>query len=266
MRAGFRSEFPVHPIQEAGKRPTASLDRNLAYVGLVEVLHGYPLDGVVLTTGCDKTTPACLMAAASVNIPAIVLSGGPKLDGWWKGKLAGSGAVVWESRKLFAEGKIAFDEMVKMISSGEPSIGHCNTMGTALSMNALAEAIGMSLPGCAAIPAAHRDRSWMAYETGRRIVAMIEEDLRPSGILTKGAFENAVVAAAALGASSNCPPHMIAIARQAGVDHTLDDWDRLGRRFRCSSIASRQGASSGRRSIAPAGCPACCGSCSQPAS
>ena len=228
MRAGFRSEFPVHPIQEAGKRPTASLDRNLAYVGLVEVLHGYPLDGVVLTTGCDKTTPACLMAAASVNIPAIVLSGGPKLDGWWKGKLAGSGAVVWESRKLFAEGKIAFDEMVKMISSGEPSIGHCNTMGTALSMNALAEAIGMSLPGCAAIPAAHRDRSWMAYETGRRIVAMIEEDLRPSGILTKGAFENAVVAAAALGATSNCPPHMIAIARQAGVDHTLDDWDRLG--------------------------------------
>ena len=225
---GVPIEFPVHPIQEAGKRPTASLDRNLAYVGLVEVLHGYPLDGVVLTTGCDKTTPACLMAAATVNIPAIVLSGGPKLDGWWKGKLAGSGAVVWESRKLFAEGKIAFDEMVKMISSGEPSIGHCNTMGTALSMNALAEAVGMSLPGCAAIPAAHRDRSWMAYETGRRIVAMIDEDLRPSDILTKGAFENAVVAAAALGASSNCPPHMIAIARQAGVDHTLDDWDRLG--------------------------------------
>ena len=225
---GVPIEFPVHPIQEAGKRPTASLDRNLAYLGLVEVLHGYPLDGVVLTTGCDKTTPACLMAAATVNIPAIVLSGGPKLDGWWKGKLAGSGAVVWESRKLYAEGKIGFDEMVLMISSGEPSIGHCNTMGTALSMNALAETLGMSLPGCAAIPAAHRDRSWMAYETGRRIVAMIEEDLRPSDIMTKGAFENAVVAAAALGASSNCPPHMIAIARQVGVDHTLDDWDRLG--------------------------------------
>jgi dihydroxy-acid dehydratase len=225
---GIPMEFPVHPIQEAGKRPTAALDRNLAYLGLVEVLHGYPLDGVVLTTGCDKTTPACLMAAATVNIPAIVLSGGPKLDGWWNGRLAGSGAVVWESRKLYAEGKIGFDEMVLMISSGEPSIGHCNTMGTALSMNALAETLGMSLPGCAAIPAAYRERSWMAYETGRRIVAMIAENLRPSDIMTKAAFENAVVMAAALGASSNCPPHMIAIARQMGVDHTLDDWQRLG--------------------------------------
>jgi dihydroxy-acid dehydratase len=225
---GIPLEFPVHPIQESGKRPTASLDRNLAYLGLVEILHGYPLDGVVLTTGCDKTTPACVMAAATVNIPAIVLSGGPKLDGWWKGKLAGSGAVVWESRKLYAEGKIGFDEMVLMISSGEPSIGHCNTMGTALSMNSLVEAMGMSLPGCAAIPAAYRERQWMAYETGRRIVAMVHEDLKPSDILTRAAFDNAVVACAALGGSSNCPPHIVAIARQMGVEHTLDDWQRLG--------------------------------------
>jgi dihydroxy-acid dehydratase len=225
---GIPMEFPVHPIQEAGRRPTAALDRNLAYLGLVEILHGYPLDGVVLTTGCDKTTPACLMAAASVDIPSIVFSGGPKLDGWWNNRLAGSGAVVWESRKLYAEGKIGFDDMVMMISSGEPSIGHCNTMGTALSMNALAETLGMSLPGCAAIPAAYRERSWMAYETGRRIVAMVHENLCPSHIMTKAAFENAVVMAAALGGSSNCPPHIVAIARQMGVDHTLDDWQRLG--------------------------------------
>ena len=225
---GIPMEFPVHPIQEAGKRPTASLDRNLAYLGLVEVLHGYPLDGVVLTTGCDKTTPACLMAAATVNIPSIVLSGGPKLDGWWQNTLAGSGAVGWEGRKLYAEGKIGFDEMVLMISSGEPSIGHCNTMGTALSMNALAETLGMSLPGCAAIPAAYRERGWMAYETGRRAVAMVHENLRPSDIMTEAAFENAVVMAAALGGSSNCPPHIVAIARQMGVAHTLDDWQRLG--------------------------------------
>ena len=225
---GIPLEFPVHPIQEAGRRPTAALDRNLAYLGLVEVLHGYPIDGVVLTTGCDKTTPACLMAASAVNIPSIVLSGGPKLDGWWGGKLAGSGAVVWEARKLFAQEKITFNEMVLMISSGEPSIGHCNTMGTALSMNGLAEAIGMSLPGCAAIPAAYRERTWMAYETGKRIVDMVAEDLKPSDILSAASFRNAVVLAAALGASSNCPPHMIAIARQLGIDHSLDDWQRYG--------------------------------------
>ncbi len=225
---GIPLEFPMHPIQETGKRPTAGLDRNLAYLGLVEVLHGYPIDGVVLTTGCDKTTPACLMGAATVNIPAIVLSGGPMLDGWFKGKLAGSGTVIWEARKLLAEGHIAYDEFMDMVVSSAPSVGHCNTMGTASSMNSLAEALGMSLPGCAMIPAPYRERGQMAYATGRRIVEMVAENLRPSDIMTKAAFENATVVAAAIGASSNCPVHMIAIARHMGVDHTLDDWQRLG--------------------------------------
>ncbi|MFA5663156.1 IlvD/Edd family dehydratase [Castellaniella sp.] len=225
---GIPLEFPVYPIQETGKRPTAAMDRNLAYLGLVEVLHGYPIDGVVLTTGCDKTTPACLMAAATVNIPAIVLSGGPMLDGWWRGKLAGSGTVIWDARKHLAAGDIDYEEFVESVASAAPSVGHCNTMGTALSMNSLAEALGMSLPGCAAIPAPYRDRAWMAYETGRRIVAMVHENLRPSDIMTKEAFDNAVVAAAALGASSNCPIHIIAIARHMGVEHSLADWQRLG--------------------------------------
>ncbi len=225
---GVPLEFPLHPIQETGKRPTAALDRNLAYLGLVEVLHGYPLDGVVLTTGCDKTTPACLMGAATVNIPAIVLSGGPMLDGWWQGRLSGSGTIVWEGRKLYAEGKIDYREFMDMVASSAPSVGHCNSMGTALSMNSLAEALGMSLPGCAAIPGPYRERGQIAYETGRRIVAMVHENLRPSDIMTRAAFENAVVAAAALGASSNCPVHMIAIARHMGIEHTLDDWQRLG--------------------------------------
>ncbi len=234
VRAGIRDaggiplEFPVHPLQETGKRPTTALDRNLAYLSLVEVLYGYPLDGVVLTTGCDKTTPACLMAAATVNIPSIVLSGGPMLDGWWNGRLAGSGTATWEARKLHASGKIDYEGFMDLVSSSAPSIGHCNTMGTALSMNSLAEALGMSLPGCAAIPAPYRERGWIAYETGKRSVDMVRENLRPSDIMTKGAFENAVVAAAALGGSSNCPIHMIAIARHMGVDHTLDDWQRLG--------------------------------------
>src|SRR5262249_37116286 len=225
---GVPLEFPVHPIQETGKRPTAALDRNLAYLSLVEVLHGYPIDGVVLTTGCDKTTPACLMGAATVNIPSIVLSGGPMLDGWWQGKLAGSGTIVWDSRKRFSAGEIDYDEFINRVASSAPSVGHCNTMGTALSMNGLAEALGMSLPGCAAIPAPHRERGQIAYHTGKRIVEMVHENLRPSDIMTKAAFENAVVAAAALGASSNCPIHMVAIARHMGVDHTLDDWQRLG--------------------------------------
>ena len=225
---GVPLEFPMHPIQETGKRPTAALDRNLAYLSLVEILHGYPLDGVVLTTGCDKTTPACLMGAATVNIPSIVLSGGPMLDGWWQGRLSGSGTIIWEGRKLFAEGKIGYDEFMQMVSSSAPSVGHCNTMGTATSMNALAEALGMSLPGCAAIPAPYRERGWMAFETGRRIVGMVRENLRPSDIMTRQAFENAVVAAAALGASSNCPIHMVAIARHMGVEHDLQDWQRLG--------------------------------------
>ncbi len=225
---GIPLEFPVHPIQETGKRPTAALDRNLAYLGLVEVLHGYPIDGVVLTTGCDKTTPACLMAAATVNIPAIVLSGGPMLDGWWHGRLVGSGTVIWEARRALAAGTIDESEFFDSVCSSAPSAGHCNTMGTALSMNALAEALGMSLPGCAAIPAPHRERGWMAYETGRRAVGLVRENLRPSDILTREAFENAVVAAAALGASSNCPVHLVAIARHMGVAHSLDDWQRCG--------------------------------------
>ncbi len=225
---GVAFEFPVHPIQETGKRPTASLDRNLAYLGLVEILYGYPLDGVVLTTGCDKTTPACIMAAATVNIPAIVLSGGPMLNGWHHGERTGSGTIVWKGREQLASGEISYDEFMDLVTSSAPSVGHCNTMGTASSMNGLAEALGMSLPGCSAIPAPYRERGWMAFETGKRIVGMVKENLRPSDIMTKAAFENAVVAAAALGASSSCPIHMVAIARHMGVDHSLDDWQRLG--------------------------------------
>ena len=234
VRAGIRDgggipfEFPVHPIQETGKRPTASLDRNLAYLGLVEVLYGYPLDGVVLTTGCDKTTPACLMAAASIDIPAIVLSGGPMLDGHFEGKLAGSGTAVWEARRRLAAGEIDYDKFLDIVTSSAPSAGHCNTMGTASSMNAMAEALGMSLPGCAAIPAPYRERGQMAYATGKRIVGMVHEDLKPSKILTREAFENAIVCASALGASTNCPPHLNAIARHIGLTLTDEDWDRVG--------------------------------------
>ena len=225
---GVPIEFPIHPIHEGGKRPTASLDRNLAYLSLVEVLHGYPIDGVVLTTGCDKTTPACLMGAATVNIPSLVLSGGPMLDGWWNGRLAGSGTVIWEARKLLAKGEITPEQFMQIAASSAPSVGHCNTMGTALSMNSLAEALGMSLPGCAAIPAPYRERGWMAYETGRRIVGMVHEDLRPSDVMTREAFENVIAVASAIGASSNCPPHIIAIARHMGVELTMEDWQRVG--------------------------------------
>lgn len=225
---GLPLEFPTHPIQETGRRPTAALDRNLAYLTLVELLHGYPLDGVVLTTGCDKTTPALLMAAATVNIPAIVLSGGPMLDGHYNGQLAGSGTVVWFARQELAAGRINYDEFLEMVASSAPSPGHCNTMGTALSMNSLAEALGMSLPGCAAIPAPYRERAQMAYETGRRAVEIVHEDLRPSRVLTRKAFENAIVAASALGASTNCPPHINAIARHIGVDLDVKEWDKIG--------------------------------------
>jgi len=225
---GIPLEFPVHPIQETGKRPTAALDRNLSYLGLVEVLYGYPIDGVVLTTGCDKTTPAMLMGAATVDLPAIVLSGGPMLNGYYAGGLAGSGTVVWHARQELAAGRIDYEEFLAMVASSAPSPGHCNTMGTALSMNAVAEALGMSLPGCAAIPAPYRERAQMAYATGRRIVGMVAEDLRPSKIMTREAFENAIVAASALGASTNCPPHVTAIARHMGVDLEIGDWDRIG--------------------------------------
>ncbi len=225
---GIAFEFPVHPIQETGKRPTAALDRNLAYLGLVEVLFGYPLDGVVLTTGCDKTTPACLMAAASVNIPAIVLSGGPMLNGWWKGERAGSGTVVWQAREDHAAGKIDYAEFMDIVTSSAPSVGHCNTMGTASTMNALAEALGMSLPGCGAIPAPYRERAQIAYETGVRAVEIVHEDLKPSDILTREAFENAIVACSAIGGSTNAPIHISAIARHVGVKLGIEDWERVG--------------------------------------
>ena len=225
---GLVLEFPVHPIQETGKRPTAALDRNLAYLGLVEVLYGYPLDGVVLTTGCDKTTPACLMAAATVDLPAIVLSGGPMLNGWFDGKRTGSGTIVWKAREMLAGGEIDEAEFVEMVASSAPSPGHCNTMGTASTMNGLAEALGMSLPGCAAIPAPHRDRGRMAYLTGRRIVEMVHEDLKPSDILTREAFENAIVVNSAIGGSTNAPIHINAIARHAGVELSVEDWQTLG--------------------------------------
>ncbi|MBV9596009.1 MAG: dihydroxy-acid dehydratase family protein [Chloroflexi bacterium] len=225
---GIPLEFPVHPLQETGKRPTAALDRNLAYLGLVEILYGYPLDGVVLTTGCDKTTPACLCAAATVNIPAIVLSGGPMLNGWYDGKRAGSGLVIWESKRLLAAGEIDYSEFMDRVAASAPSAGHCNTMGTASSMNAMAEALGMSLPGCAAIPAPYRERSQMAYDTGRRAVELVREDVTPRMIMNKQAFENAIVVASAIGASTNVPIHMDAMARHAGVELTNYDWQRLG--------------------------------------
>jgi len=225
---GIPMEFPVHPIQETGKRPTAALDRNLAYLSLVEVLHGYPIDGVVLTTGCDKTTPAMLMGAATVDIPAIALNGGPMLDGWWKGKRAGSGTIIWESRRLLAEGEIDYDEFISRACASAPSLGHCNTMGTASTMNAMAEALGMTLSGASAIPAPFRERMNMAYETGRRIVQMVLDDLKPSDILTREAFENAIVVNTAIGGSTNAPPHLQAIARHAGVELTVKDWETVG--------------------------------------
>jgi len=225
---GIAFEFPMHPIQETGKRPTAALDRNLAYLSLVEVLFGYPLDGVVLTTGCDKTTPAAIMAAATVNTPAIVLSGGPMLNGWWKGERAGSGTVVWWARQEHAAGRMDYKEFLDLVASSAPSIGHCNTMGTASTMNALAEALGLSLPGCAAIPAPYRERGQIAYETGRRAVEIVHEDLKPSDILTREAFENAIVACSAIGGSSNAPIHINAIARHVGVALAIEDWETIG--------------------------------------
>jgi dihydroxy-acid dehydratase len=225
---GVALEFPVHPIQETGKRPTAALDRNLAYLGLVETLYGYPIDGVVLTTGCDKTTPACLMAAATVNIPAIVLSGGPMLNGWYKGERSGSGTIVWHARELRAAEKITDEEMIELVATSAPSVGHCNTMGTATTMNSLAEALGMSLPGCAAIPAPYRERGQIAYATGRRIVEMVHEDLKPSDIITRDALENAIVVNSAIGGSTNATIHINAIARHIGVPLDIEDWEKIG--------------------------------------
>jgi dihydroxy-acid dehydratase len=225
---GVPFEFPMHPIHENVRRPTAALDRNLAYLGIVEVLHGYPLDGVVLTTGCDKTTPAALMAAATVNIPAIVLSGGPMLNGWRGAERVGSGTIIWELRKRLAAGDIDYAEFLSRASDSAPSIGHCNTMGTASTMNSMAEVLGMSLPGSAVIPAPYKERAMVAYDTGTRIVDMVWEDLRPLDILTREAFENAIVACSALGGSSNAPVHINAIARHAGIEINNDDWQRLG--------------------------------------
>ncbi|MCH7627228.1 MAG: dihydroxy-acid dehydratase family protein [Proteobacteria bacterium] len=225
---GIALEFPVHPIQETGKRPTAGLDRNLAYLGLVEALYGYPLDGVVLTTGCDKTTPALLMAAATVNIPAIALSVGPMLNGWHKGERTGSGTIVWKGREMMAKGELDADGFIKLVASSAPSTGYCNTMGTATTMNSLAEALGMMLPGSAAIPAPYRDRQECAYHTGKRIVDMVREDLKPSDILTLEAFHNAIVVNSAIGGSTNAPIHLAAIARHVGVELPLTDWQDKG--------------------------------------
>ncbi|MCD2323076.1 dihydroxy-acid dehydratase family protein [Sphingomonas sp. IC-56] len=225
---GIAIEFPVHPIQETGKRPTAGLDRNLAYMGLVELLYGYPIDGVVLTIGCDKTTPACLMAAATVNIPAIALSVGPMLNGWHKGERTGSGTIVWKARQMLAAGEIDDKEFIKLVASSAPSTGYCNTMGTATTMNSLCEALGMSLPGSAAIPAPYRDRQEVSYITGKRIVEMVAEDLKPSDILTREAFENAIVVNSAIGGSTNAPIHLAAIARHVGVDLPIETWQEKG--------------------------------------
>ena len=226
---GIAIEFPVHPIQETGKRPTAGLDRNLAYLGLVEVLFGYPLDGTVLTIGCDKTTPACLMAAATVNIPAIALSVGPMLNGWFKGERTGSGTIVWKARELLAKGEIDDKAFIRLVASSAPSTGYCNTMGTATTMNSLAEALGMSLPGSAAIPAPYRDRQEVAYETGKRIVEMVHADRKPSDIMTLSAFRNAIAVNSAIGGSTNAPIHLAAIARHVGVDLPLQEWETIGR-------------------------------------
>lgn len=227
---GVALEFPVHPIQETGKRPTAGLDRNLAYMGLVELLYGYPLDGVVLTIGCDKTTPACLMAAATVDIPAIALSVGPMLNGWHKGERVGSGTIIWKAREMMAAGEIGYEEFIDLVATSAPSVGYCNTMGTATTMNSLAEALGMSLPGSAAIPAPYRERPQVAYLTGKRIVDMVREDLKPSDILTRQAFENAIVVNSAIGGSTNAPIHLTALARHAGVDLPLQAWEEVGHR------------------------------------
>lgn len=225
---GTPIEVPVHPIQETGKRPTASLDRNLAYLSLVETLFGYPLDGVVLNIGCDKTTPALLMAAATVNIPAIALSVGPMLNGWWKGERAGSGTVIWKAREQLAAGEIDDEEFMNIAAASAPSVGYCNTMGTATTMNSLAEALGMQLPGAAAIPAPYRERGQISYETGKRIVDMVWEDLRPTDIMTRDAFENAIVINSAIGGSTNAPIHLNAIARHLGVPLNNDDWQNVG--------------------------------------
>ena len=225
---GIAMEFPVHPIQETGKRPTAGLDRNLAYLGLVDLLYGYPLDGVVLTIGCDKTTPACLMAAATVNIPAIALSVGPMLNGWHEGERTGSGTIVWKAREMMARGELDYRGFMELVASSAPSVGYCNTMGTASTMNSLAEALGMQLPGSASIPAPYRERAQMAYATGKRIVEMVHEDLRPSKIMTKEAFHNAIVVNSAIGGSTNAPIHITAIARHMGVDVPLQNWQSVG--------------------------------------
>ncbi|HEX8389701.1 MAG TPA: IlvD/Edd family dehydratase [Sphingomonas sp.] len=225
---GVPMEFPCHPLQETGKRPTAALDRNLAYLSLVEVLYGYPLDGVVLTIGCDKTTPAALMAAATVNIPAIALSVGPMLNGWYKGKRTGSGTIIWKARELLAAGEIDYKGFIELVASSSPSTGWCNTMGTATTMNSLAEALGMSLPGSAAIPAPYRDRQQNAWETGRRIVEMVHAGRKPSDIMTRNAFLNAIKVNSAIGGSTNAPIHLNGMARHMGVELTLDDWEREG--------------------------------------
>ena len=253
---GIPIEFPSHPLFENCKRPTAALDRNLAYLGLVELLFGYPFDGVVLTTGCDKTTPSAIMAAATVDLPAIVLSGGPMLDGWHEGKLVGSGTVIWQSRRRLAAGEITRDEFLETALDSAPSIGHCNTMGTASTMNAIAEALGMSLTGCAAIPAAYRARGQIAYRTGQRAVELVMQDIRPSDILTRAAFLNAIRVNSAIGGSTNAQPHLMAMARHAGVELTSDDWQSHGYNIPLLANVQPSGAYLGERFHRAGGVPA----------
>ena len=225
---GLPLVFPMHPIQESARRPTAALDRNLAYLGLVEILHGYPLDGVIFTTGCDKTTPAALMAAVTCNLPALVFNGGPMLNSYLDGEVAGAGTIIWEARRRLAAGEIDERRFMDLLAASAPSVGHCNVMGTALSMNCLAEALGMALPGTAQIPGPYRERGQAAHAAGKRIVAMVAEDLRPARIVTRAALLNCIRVNTALGGSTNCPPHIIAVARHAGIDLDLQDWETFG--------------------------------------
>ena len=262
---GIPMEFPVHPINENCRRPTAALDRNLSYLGLVEILYGYFIDAVVLTTGCDKTTPAAIMAASTVDIPAIVLSGGPMLDGYFEGELVGSGTAIWKSRRRLAAGQIDEEQFFETALASAPSAGHCNTMGTASTMNALAEVLGLSLPGCAAIPAPYRERGQMAYDTGKRIAEMAYEDLRPSKILTRESFLNAIVATTAIGGSTNAQPHIMAMARHAGVEIKPSDWEHATTCL-CSSTCSRRASTWERGSTVLVACPPWSTSFCRPAS
>ncbi|HVL37580.1 MAG TPA: IlvD/Edd family dehydratase [Burkholderiales bacterium] len=230
---GFPLEFPVMSLGETLLRPTAMLYRNLASMDVEESIRANPLDGVVLLVGCDKTTPALLMGAASVDLPALAVSGGPMLSGKYRGMDIGSGTNVWSMSEDLRAGKITLDEFHEAESCMHRSHGHCMTMGTASTMASMVESLGAGLPGNAAIPAVDARRNVLARMAGRRIVEMVKEDLRLSKVLTRAAFENAIRACAAIGGSTNAVIHLIAIARRIGVELTLEDWDRVGRDVHC---------------------------------